>query len=510
MSAPVTAATRTEAHRRLGVPAVAFLIVAASAPLTVIAGGSTSAFSVTHVLGVPVGFVILAAVLAIFAVGYAAMSRYVTNAGAFYAYVAQGIGRPAGVGASVLALIAYNAMQVGIWGMFGFQVSSFLESKTGLVTPWWIWVVVGIAIVGVMGVNRVDLSAKVLGVLVALEFLVVIVFDVVAFANPAEGVVSAAPINPTSLFVPGAGAVLAFGIAAFMGFESAAIYGEESKNPKRTIPRATFLAVGVIGVFYTISSWALAIAIGPDKIVDPSGISPEEAGPPLFFDFVYGALGEVWVDIMSVLFITSVFAAVVSFHNAVARYAFSLGREGVLPAGLSAIRRESGAPWAGSVLQTAIALVVVAGFAIGELGWDPANGPFAVLTLFTWLTNLGAFGLVLLMAVVSIAVVGFFRRDPRDVGVGIRVVAPVISFLVLGTVWVLILLNWDVLLGQPETTPTSFILPAVILVPTAGAMLWGLWLRRAKPDVYARIGHGADEKGAPTLGKTDAGTSAQR
>lgn len=502
-SAPPT--VRTEAHRRLGVPAVAFMIVAASAPLTVIAGGSTSAFSVTHVLGVPFGFLVLAAALAVFAIGYAAMSRFVTNAGAFYSYVAQGIGRPAGIGASVLALIAYNAMQVGIWGMFGFQVSSFVEAKTGVAISWWVWVLVGIAVVAVMGINRVDLSAKVLGVLVALEFLVVIVFDVVAFASPAEQL-TAAPISPAALFVPGVGAVLAFGIAAFMGFESAAIYGEESKDPKRTIPRATFLAVGVIGVFYTISSWALALAVCPEKILDPAGITAAEAGPPLFFDFVYARLGAIWVDIMSVLFITSVFAAVVSFHNAVARYAFSLGREGVLPRGLAAIRRESGAPWAGSVLQTAIAVVVVLAFAVGEIGWDPEIGPFPVLTLFTWLTNLGAFGLVLLMALVSVAVLGFFRRDARDVGVGSRVVAPLVSLAALGTVWALILANWDVLLGQAETTPTSFILPAAILVPSAGAVLWGFWLRRARPEVYARIGHGAEQQGAPVLGDEPAGT----
>ncbi|WP_254359379.1 APC family permease [Microbacterium hominis] len=495
-------ATRTSAHRRLGVLSVAFMIVAASAPLTVVAGGATSAFSVTHVLGIPFGYVVLAAALAVFAVGYAAMSRYITNAGAFYAYIAQGIGRPVGVGASILALIAYNAMQIGIYGMLGFQVSLFIESKTGAVVPWWIPVAVAVVIVAIMGVNRVDLSAKVLGVLVALEFAVVIVFDVVAFANPAEGL-TAAPLSPAALFVPGVGAVLAFGIAAFMGFESAALYGEESRDPRRTIPRATFLAVGVIGVFYALSTWALAVGIGPDKILDPTGISPEEAGPPLFFDIVVANLGEIWVDIMSILFITSVFAAVVSFHNAVARYAFSLGREGVLPRGLARVRRESGAPWAGSVAQTVVAVVVLAAFVVGETGWDAAAGPYPVLTLFTWLTNLGAFGLVLLMVLVSLAVIGFFARAPRDVGIGARVVAPVVSALALGTVWVLILLNWDVLLGQPESTPTTFILPAVLLVPAAGAVFWALWLRRARPEVYREIGHGAEEADLPHLGEGD-------
>ncbi|GAA5026591.1 APC family permease [Microbacterium fluvii] len=504
MSAPTTATTRTDAHRRLGVFAVAFMIVAASAPLTVIAGGSTSAFSVTHVLGIPFGFILLAAVLAVFAIGYAAMSRFITNAGAFYSYVSQGIGRPVGVGASILALIAYNAMQIGIWGMFGFQVSSFIESKTGWASPWWVWVIVGIVVVGIMGVNRVDLSAKVLGVLVALEFLVVIVFDVVAFANPTEGF-TAEPVSPSALFVPGVGAALAFGIAAFMGFESAAIYGEESKDPKRTIPRATFLAVAVIGVFYTISSWALSLAIGQQKILAPDGITPEEAGPPLFFNFVYAALGEIWVDIMSVLFITSVFAAVVSFHNAVSRYSFSLGREGVLPKALGTVRISSGAPWTGSLAQSVTALVVIVAFAIGELGWDPANGPFAVLTLFTWLTNLGAFGLVLLMTLVSLAVIGFFLKNPRDVGVGSRMVAPVVSFLALAIVWILILMNWDVLLGQAQSTPTTFILPAVILVPSIGAVFWALWLRKTKPDVYRQIGHGTDDDVAPHLGSEPVG-----
>ncbi|MFV0374105.1 APC family permease [Microbacterium sp.] len=495
-----TTAVRTDAHRRLGVFAVAFMIVAASAPLTVIAGGATSGFSVTHVLGIPFGYVVLAVFLAIFAIGYAAMSRFVTNAGAFYAYVAQGIGRPAGVGSAVLALIAYNAMQIGIWGMFGFEMSRIIEAKTGWASPWWLWVLFGIVVVGIMGVNRVDLSAKVLGVLVALEFLVVIVFDVIAFANPTEQF-TAAPLTPATFFVPGVGAVLAFGIAAFMGFESAAIYGEESKDPKRTIPRATFLAVSVIGVFYALSSWALSLAIGPDKITDPAGISPEEAGPPLFFDFVFGHLGELWVDVMSILFITSLFAALVSFHNAVARYAFSLGREGVLPRALSGVRAHSGAPWAGSLLQTAIAVVVVVLFAIGEIGWDPANGPYAVLTLFTWLTNLGAFGLVLLMVLVSAAVIGFFLRDPRDVGIGARIVAPVVGLLALGLVWILILMNWDVLLGQDHSTVTTFLLPAVLLVPAAGAVVWAFWLRGAHPDRYRNIGHGAEEAAAPHLGE---------
>jgi amino acid transporter len=464
------------------------MIIAASAPLTVLAGGVTTTFAVTGLLGVPLSYLILGAVLAVFAVGYAAMSRHVTNAGAFYAYVAQGISRPAGVGVSLVALMSYNLMQVGIYGLFGFTVSSLVSERFGVDIPWWIPVLVCIAVVAVLGVNRVDLSAKVLGALVALEFLVVIVYDIVSFAVAPEGV-SAEPLSPASLFVPGVGAVLSFGIAAFMGFESAAIYGEEAKEPERTIPRATYTAVGIIAVFYAVSSWAMAVGTGPSQLFDVAG----KQGPDLVFSFLNSHVGQMVADIAQVLFCTSLFAALVSFHNAVARYFFSLGRERVLPAALEATSRH-GAPKAGSLVQTGIALAVTVAFAIAGNGSE--LGPlYPVLTMFTWLTNAGAMGLVLLMAIVSAAVVGFFRR--RRVlshSVWSAVIAPAIGAVALALVFGLIVANFDVLLGQTEPSAVSFILPALIVLPGIAGVFWALRLRRTSPSLYQRIGHG--EEGA--------------
>jgi amino acid transporter len=487
-------------HRRLGVPAITLMIIAASAPLTVVAGGVTTSFAVTGVVGVPLGFIVLAAALAVFAVGYAAMSRYVTNAGAFYAYIAQGIGRPFGVGASLVALVAYNAMQIGIYGLFGFQLSMFLEAKLGVVTPWWVWILACIVVVGILGVNRVDLSAKVLGVLVGLEFLAVIVFDVVSFAVAPEGA-STAGIDPANLFVPGLGAVLAFGIASFMGFESAAIYSEESKDPKRTIARATYAAVAIIGVFYAFSAWAFTIGVGPSQIIEQS----RTYGPDLMFVFMSEHAPVIISDIMQLLFLTSLFAALQSFHNAVARYLYSLGREGVLHRGLGSVRTVSRAPWAGSVTQSAIAIVVTIGFVIaGEVvglkaDFAPVEFLYPVLTMFTWLTNTGAMGLVLLMGVIAIAVIGFFRKDRRGLGPWPTLIAPAISAVVLFTVFVLIVLNFDVLLGQTETTAATFVLPALLIVPGILGVVWGFSIRKRDPELYERIGHGIEEAEAAVL-----------
>lgn len=480
-------------RRTLGVPAITFMIIAASAPLTVVAGGVTTSFAVTESLGVPLGFLLIAVILAVFAVGYTAMSRYITNAGAFYAYISQGLGRPLGVGASLIALVAYNAMQIGIYGLFGFQLSTFLEAKFGFASPWWLWILLCIVVVGVLGVNRVDLSAKVLGVLVALEFLVVIVFDIVSLGAAPEGV-TAQTLDPATLFGPALGIILVFGVAAFMGFEGAAIYGEEAKDPKRTVPRATYAAVAIIGIFYAFSAWAFSVGIGPSQIVEQS----QASGPDLMFVFMTDRVGVVFADIMTLLFLTSLFAALQSFHNAVARYFFSLGREGVLPHRFSRTSA-AGAPWAGSVAQTVIALVVVAGFAIAGDALGGAEAMFGdmaflypVLTMFTWLTNTGAAGLVLLMAIIAAAVIGFFRRDRRGLGVWTVVVAPLVSGLALLWVFIMILANFQLMLAQEQPDATTFILPGMIFVAGVAGIAWGLRLRSSKPDVYRRIGHGTE------------------
>ena len=480
-------------RRVLGVPAITMMIIAASAPLTVVAGGVTTSFAVTESLGVPLGYLLIALILTVFAVGYTAMSRYVTNAGAFYAYIAQGLSRPFGVGGSLVALVSYNVMQIGIYGLFGFQLSSMIQAKTGVETPWWLWVVVCIALVGFLGVRSVDLSAKVLGVLVALEFVAVLVFDVVSLTVAPEGV-TAETLNPGHLLGPAFGIVLVFGVAAFMGFESGAIYGEEAKDPKRTVPRATYLAVVIIGVFYAVSAWAFSVGIGPSAIVGEA----QQSGPDLMFIFMGANTSVIIADIMTVLFITSLFAALQAFHNAVARYFYSLGREGVLPNQLSKTTA-AGAPWVGSVTQTVLALVVVAGFAIAGDALGAAEDLFGdlavlypVLTMFNWLTNTGAAGLVLLMAISALSVIGFFKKNNRGLNPWVTTVAPAVSGIALLGVFVMILANFPLMLGQEKPDVTTFVLPGIVLFALLFGILWGLVLSSVKPEIYRQIGHGTE------------------
>ena len=87
---------------------------------------------------------------------------------------------------------------------------------------------------------------------------VIVVFDVGAFTHPAGGVVSTVPLHPDHLFVNGVGGVFALSVAAFVGYESATAYSEEARTDS-TVRRATLAALAVLGPFYAVSSWALAV-----------------------------------------------------------------------------------------------------------------------------------------------------------------------------------------------------------------------------------------------------------
>ena len=485
-------------HRRaLGVPAIVFFIVAASAPLTVVAGGVASTYLITGNAGVPLLFLVLGAILALFVSGYAAMSHHITSAGAFYAYVSRGIGKVAGVGTSFIALIAYNSMQIGIGGLFGAVFGAFIADKTGLNIEWWGWLLIAIGVIGVLGWLQVDLNAKVLALFLSAEIVVLVIFDVVVAADPGPQGIVLDGFEPSIAFGAALGAALTFTMAAFVGFESAAIYGEECKDPRRTVARATYIALGITAVFYAISAWLLGIAAGPDTATNPGalvdagfvGADPKAPDPTsILFVSVGERISATFADIATLLFCTSLFAAMLSFHNAVARYAFALGREGVLPAAFGRVQRHTGAPFVGSLFQTVLAASVVAIFALSDA--DP------VLELFTWLTNLGALGVILLLALTSFAVVGYFNRNPHSETAWTSRISPALAGLLLTAVLVIALSNFNVLITGVQDAPTddrTIILPAILFGGGVIGMLVGAVLRSRRPEVYARIGEGGEE-----------------
>ncbi|MFF9120922.1 APC family permease [Streptomyces massasporeus] len=470
---------------RLGTGGLLLSVLAATAPLMVVAGVMPTTFAVMGIVGQPLLFVVLGVVLILFSVGYAEMSRHVHNAGAFYAYISRGLGGTAGASAALVALVAYNALQVGIYGIFGFEVSGLFATYADVEIAWWIPALVAALAVGLLGWLKIDVNARVLGVLLVIEVLLVVIFDVAALTDPGKEGLSLHAFNPDTLTGAGVGTALCFCIAAFLGFEQAPVYAEETSRPHVLVPRVMFFAVGGVAVFFALSSWALTVATGPAAIV---GTSQKQSAGLLFF-LTESRLGGTFTDVLHVLFVTGMFAALLSFHNVVARYAFAMGREGLLPAAFGRTSGSSGAPGTGSLLQTVVAVVVVAAFAVADD--KPTGDPTApVLHLFTWFGNIGALGVIVLMAAASLSVVVFFVRRGAAGAQAWRLVTSALAGIALLVIAGYTVKDFEVLVGAGPGSSLSWVLPGIIGLAALAGVVLGLVLRARAPEKHARIGLG--------------------
>ena len=428
----IEAEPETALHKgRLGVIGIVFFVVAAAAPLV----GMTGAVPVAIVLGngaaAPGAYLIVGITLLLFSVGYAAMSQRVTNAGAFFAYVGRGLGKHLGTASAFVSILAYVAIQLAVYGFFG----GVLAAQVGLV-PWWAWTLLAWVVVTLLSLLSVDVGARVLGVLMLLELAALIVTSVAILADGGpEGINFWASFNPAAILAGGlagsAGIAFAFAFASFIGFEATAIYGEESKDPKTVVPRATYLAVGVITVLFAVTAFAMVTGMGASSVVEKTVELSTLDGVPLadpaavLFALASQYVGPWMATLMGILVLSSLFAGLLAFQNAASRYLFALARGGALPAPLSRVNRR-GAPSTASVVTSVVTGLVIAVFAIFQL--DP------VLNMFYWFSGLAVVSIVLIELLVCIAVIVYFNRNKGSENLFQTVIAPVLAAigLVLG------------------------------------------------------------------------------
>lgn len=433
---------------RLGVAGIVFFVVAASAPMA----GMTGVVPVAGVLGngaaVPGAYVFVGLILLLFSVGFTAMSHKVTNAGAFFAYVGKGLGINVGVGSAFVSILAYVTVQLAIYGFFG-AMMELTFGALGVSIPWYIWCAIGWVGVTVLSLLSVDIGAKVLGVLTGLEVLsMLIVAAAILFStNLPEGLNFEASFSPANVFAGGfagtAGIAITFAFASFIGFESTAIYGEESVNPKKTVRRATYWAIGIIAGLFTIVTFAMMSGMGSSDVVNQILERSTVDGTPLvdpaavLFSLATEFVGPWMAQLMGWLVISSLFAGLLAFQNATSRYFFAMGRGGVLPARFAKTNRR-GAPWMGVTLTSVIAIVVIIIFAIFQL--DP------ILNLFYWLSSVSVLAIVLVEILVSIAVIVYFVKN-EGANVWQGKIAPALAVIGMALAVYLLIARFNLLAG---------------------------------------------------------------
>ncbi len=461
---------------RLGTWSTTLIVLAFLAPLGGVIGYVPLTIGYGNGLGAPLTYIVVGVALLLFAVGYSALVRTVGRPGAFYAYIAASLGRQIGLGASLLSLSAYLVAGIGFFTYGGIVTSNTVAQfggPSGL--PWWIGSLALACMVAALSYRGAEFNARVMITIVVFEVIVILAFNAVQFATKGFTRASATVLNPANLGNGSMITAIVFVFVAYVGFEVASVYFEEMRNPRKTVGRATYAAVISLTLFYVMCAWAFILYFGADNAATVAGDNP--AGS--FLAAIEGTFGHTVGHIVAIQLLTSVLASVLSIANVAARYVFSLGIDRVLPEQLARVHAKTKAPSSASLAINGLILGAIVLIAV--TGIDP-------VVIYSGMAGASAIAFVAMLALVSLAVLVYFRRDNGSGESWLRTaLSPGIGFVFFLVVLVYAVINVDQLTG-PDYAGFAYVLISGQFTLLLAGIALARWLKHARPQTYQRIG----------------------
>ena len=410
------------------------------------------------------------------AIGVGQLAVHLPSAGGFYTFITHGLGRSLGFLGGWLTIPAYLLflpLNMIAFGYFGYKLSG---------APWWAWGAALTIIMALLTFFGVRLSVRTLVVMGTIEIAVFLLLSLFLVAQPADG-------NTLSAFTPASwshsrggvqGVLLAtvVGFLTFTGFESAALLGEESRQPRRIIPRAIVISVVLTGVFLVLASYAGLAGYGFNHIGTTSDSHSYlgDNNPSPWFTLAIRAWGHPGMYVIGLVLLNSFAANYAAGFTALSRLVYSMGRAGTLPSVFGTLSRRFRTPWV-VILVGAILTIVIGLVEFGVYGAPP--------TSFLLIIDVTGYCVLLAYLGVSLAVPFYFLRAHRDqFNPLLHAVIPVVSAALL-----LIVLGAQFFATQrPDNFPG--LLPQILGAIIAGAWLvlgiiWLLVLRAARPGALA-------------------------
>ncbi|HWE15475.1 MAG TPA: APC family permease [Solirubrobacteraceae bacterium] len=504
-------AQRSDVHKlkpsAVGLIGVLFLTVTGSAPISAMLFNTPISVGFGNGIGTPAGFIIAAIVLTVFGVAYVAMARKVTTAGGFYSFISHGLTRELGMASGFAMVAAYSVFEVSLVGGFAY-FASLKAARYGVHIEWYWFGFAMIALIAVLAYFDVKLSSRILGAALMCEVLTLLVFDGFMFT---KGNVSAAAINPvnafkglpaghiggTALAAGAAGIGIFFAFWSWVGWEMAPNYGEESRDPKKNVPRALYISVIGLGVFYALTSWA---GISGYTHFDQAANVAQNNSAEFYFIPAQHYAGLLLKDLLSWFIITGSFACGMAFHNTTARYMYSLGRERVLHKSLGRTHPKHFSPHIASTTQSVVAAVILLAFALfaavdSKLGAADSVG---YLQVYGLMAVMGVVSILAIQALVSLAIFNYFRTHHRqDHHWWTTITAPLLAAISQAYVLYLAITNLKFLGSGYSYAKWLCWGDLVIFLGGLGYAYWLKSRRRAKYETIGRlINQGLDQVSA--------------
>ncbi|MFJ9862539.1 amino acid permease [Streptomyces sp. NPDC101165] len=338
---------------------------------------------------------VLAAITCVFtALSFAELGGAIPVSGSSYSFAYAGLGESTAFLVGWCLLLEYgisiSAVAVG-WSQY---VNELLHSLTGRQLPAALSAgpgdggivnlpaVIVIAMASMLLVRGVRESAWATAAMAAVKLVILLAFCAIGYSAFKDG--NLTPFSPSGLGGIGAGTTAAF--FSYIGFDAITTAGEEAKNPRRDIPIAILVCMGLVTLLYCAVALAAIGAIGGDQV----------AGRPAALSYVVNevtgsTVGGGVVAFGAVVAIASVVLAVMYGQT---RILMSMSRDGLIPRVFEKVSPRTSTPVAGTLI-VGVVFAVPAAFASLD----------AVMNLCT-------IGTLAVMAVVNIAVIALRRREP--------------------------------------------------------------------------------------------------
>jgi len=356
---------------------------------------------ITSLAGVtaPLAYLIAFVIVLTLGLSLTQLAKHLASAGGYYTYVSRTVHPKAGFLTAWLYFL-YDPTAAAInLAFMGYFVEGTLKTEYGVSFPWWLFVLIGTALITVLVYYGVEISARTMVVLGVAEIAIVVGLALTGLLRPGSGGINFRSYNPMN--APSANGLylgVVFSIFAFSGFESVAPLAEESENPRRNLPLSIIGSILLMGAFYLFCSWALLICWGTDHL---ESLVRSVENPT--FQLGKRLWGGGWV-LLFVAVVNSILAVSIAGTNAATRVFFAMGRAGSLPRALANVHPRHQTPTNAIWLQTLLTLSV--GLGLGF--WVGPDQEYYLMGLAITL------GLVFIYGAGNLGVYLYYRTERRS------------------------------------------------------------------------------------------------
>ncbi|WP_236171821.1 APC family permease [Pseudomonas pseudonitroreducens] len=270
---------------------------------------------------VPSAYLVASVAMLFTALSYGRMAAAFPVAGSAYTYVRKSISPKLGFLAGWAVLLDYLFLPMAIW-LIG---AAYLHSAFPAV-PQALWVLAFIGVTTAINVVGLRLAKNINGVLMLVQFLVLIAFVGLAIhyimGDGSRPLWTLEPFLKEGTQLPLIMGGAAIACYSFLGFDAVSTLTEETHEPRKTIPRAILLITLIGGGIFIAASYFVQLAHPSVEFQNADSAA---------YEIARNIGGDLFVSFFLIGLIVGQFTSGLSAQASASRLLFAMGRDGVLP-----------------------------------------------------------------------------------------------------------------------------------------------------------------------------------